>query len=406
VRVILFTGKGGVGKTSVAAATAAQCARAGYRTVVMSTDPAHSLGDSFDIELGTDLTPISTNLWAHEVSSLHEMQRHWAKLHEYAVEVFSTQGLDEIVAEEVANPPGMDEVASLMWIKHYAQRDEHDVLIVDCAPTGETLQLLTFPDAAKWWLDKIYPWERRAMRVARPMLQPLMGIPLPSDEVYASLKDLLLDLGGMRKVLTDPAITTIRIVLNLEKMVVKEAKRAFSYLTLFGYVTDAIIVNRVLPSEVHDELFKKWQLIHKRYEAEVEESFAGIPILNVPLFEEEVVGEKMLLRMAKATYGERDPAEHFATSSPQRIDKVGSDYVLTLKVPFVDRSHVDLSRHNGELYVTIGNYRREISLPRALAKRDTAAASIKDGELRVRFTRRSEAAAGVGEFTGKGGGKR
>jgi arsenite/tail-anchored protein-transporting ATPase len=392
VRVILFTGKGGVGKTSVAAATAVQCARAGYRTVVMSTDPAHSLGDSFDVELGADLTPISTNLWAHEVSSLHEMQRHWAKLHEYAVEVFSTQGLDEVVAEEVANPPGMDEIASLMWIKHYAQRDEHDVLIVDCAPTGETLQLLTFPDAAKWWLDKIYPWERRAMRVARPVLQPMMGIPLPSDEVFASLKDLLMDLGGMRKVLTDPAVTTVRIVLNLEKMVVKEAKRAFSYLSLFGYVTDAVIVNRLLPAEVHDELFKKWQRIHKRYEVEVQESFAGIPILNVPLFDQEVVGEKMLLRMAKATYGDRDPAEFFANSSPQRIDKDGSDYVLTLKVPFVDRSAVDLSRHNGELYVTVGNYRREISLPRVLAKRDTAGASIQDGELRVRFARRPEAA--------------
>ncbi len=391
MRVILFTGKGGVGKTSVAAATAVQCARAGYRTVVMSTDPAHSLGDSFDVELGADLTSISSNLWAHEVSSLHEMQRHWAKLHEYAVEVFSTQGLDEVVAEEVANPPGMDEIASLMWIKHYAQRNEHDVLIVDCAPTGETLQLLTFPDAAKWWLDKIYPWERRAMRLARPVLQPMMGIPLPSDEVYASLKDLLMDLGGMRKVLTDPAVTTVRIVLNLEKMVVKEAKRAFSYLSLFGYVTDAVIVNRLLPTEVHDELFKKWQRIHKKYEAEVEESFAGIPILNVPLFDQEVVGEEMLLRMAQATYGDRDPAEFFAHSSPQRIDKDGSDYVLTLKVPFVDRSAVDLSRHNGELYVTVGNYRREISLPRVLAKRDTAGATIQDGELRVRFARRPEA---------------
>lgn len=401
MRVILFTGKGGVGKTSVAAATAVQCARAGYRTVVMSTDPAHSLGDSFDVELGADLTPISNNLWAHEVSSLHEMQRHWAKLHEYAVEVFSTQGLDEVVAEEVANPPGMDEIASLMWIKHYAQRDEHDVLIVDCAPTGETLQLLTFPDAAKWWLDKIYPWQRRAMRVARPVLQPMMGMPLPSDEIYASLKDLLLDLGGMRKVLTDPAVTTVRIVLNLEKMVVKEAKRAFSYLSLFGYSTDAVIVNRVLPSEVRDELFKKWQAIHKRYEVEVERSFVGIPILNVPLFDQEVVGEKMLLRMAKATYGDRDPADFFTTSSPQRIDKDGADYVLTLKVPFVDRSAVDLSRHNGELYVTVGNYRREISLPRVLANRDTAGATVQDGELRVRFARRSEVAA-AGQPKGKG----
>lgn len=394
MRVVLFTGKGGVGKTSVAAATAVRCAAAGYRTVVMSTDPAHSLGDSFDIELGADVVKVAKNLWAHEVSSLHEMQRHWAKLHEYAVEVFSTQGLDEVLADEVANPPGMDEVASLMWIKHYAQRAEHDVLIVDCAPTGETLQLLTFPDAAKWWLDKIYPWSRRAMRVARPVLQPMMGMPLPSDEVYASLKDLLLDLDGMRKVLTDPEVTTVRIVLNLEKMVVKEAKRAYTYLSLFGYVTDAVIVNRLLPGELHDELFQKWQKIHHRYQVEVEESFAGIPIFNVPLFDREVVGEKMLALMADAIYGEDDPARRFATSNPQRIDKDGADYVLALKVPFVGKSAVDLSRHNGELYVTVGNYRREITLPRVLARRETAGASIEDGELRVRFAPKAAGAEG------------
>ena len=390
MRVVLFTGKGGVGKTSVAAATAVRCAAAGYRTLVMSTDPAHSLGDSFDIELGTEATSVGKNLWAHEVSSLHEMQRHWAKLHEYAVEVFSTQGLDEVLADEVANPPGMDEVASLMWIKHYAQRGEHDVLIVDCAPTGETLQLLTFPDAAKWWLDKIYPWSRRAMRVARPVLQPMMHMPLPSDEVYASLKDLLMDLDGMRKVLTDPEITTVRIVLNLEKMVVKEAKRAYTYLSLFGYVTDAVIVNRLLPGELHDELFQKWQRIHHRYQREVEESFAGIPIFNVPLFDQEVVGEAMLARMAMAVYGDEDPAQRFATSNPQRIDKEGTDYVLSLKVPFVEKSAIDLSRHNGDLYVTIGNYRREITLPRVLERRETAGASIQDGELRVRFAPKAD----------------
>lgn len=391
MRVILFTGKGGVGKTSVAAATAVRCAAAGYRTVVMSTDPAHSLGDSFDLELGTEATKVANNLLAHEVSSLHEMQRHWAKLHEYAVEVFSTQGLDEVLADEVANPPGMDEVASLMWIKHYAQRGEHDVLIVDCAPTGETLQLLTFPDAAKWWLDKIYPWSRRAMRLARPVLQPMMHMPLPSDEVYASLKDLLMDLDGMRKVLTDPEITTVRIVLNLEKMVVKEAKRAYTYLSLFGYITDAVIVNRILPGELHDELLQKWQRIHQRYQQEVEQSFAGIPIFNVPLFDREVVGEQMLSRMAQAIYGEEDPAQRFAASNPQRIDKDGTDYILTLKVPFVDKSDVDLSRHDGELYVTVGNYRREITLPRVLARRETSGAAIADGELRVRFVRKESA---------------
>src|SRR5438105_14575312 len=300
MRVILFTGKGGVGKTSIAAASAHRLARSGLKTVIMSTDPAHSLGDSLDVELGPNLTQVGANLWAHEVSALHEMERHWKRLHDYAASVFATQGLDGVVAEELANPPGMDEVASLMWIKHYAERADHDVIVVDCAPTGETLQLLSFPDAAKWWLDKIYPWQRKAMRMARPVLQPMMGMPLPSDEVYASLKDLLMDLDGMRKALTDPEITTVRIVLNLEKMVVKEAKRAYTYLSLFGYVTDAVIVNRLLPGELHDELFQKWQRIHHRYQVEVEQSFAGIPIFNVPLFDSEVVGERMLQRMAKA----------------------------------------------------------------------------------------------------------
>jgi arsenite-transporting ATPase len=387
VRVILFTGKGGVGKTSVAAASAIACARAGYRTVVMSTDPAHSLGDSLDLRLSPRLTEVAPNLWAHEVSALYEMERHWQRLHDYAARVFATQGLDEVVAEEIANPPGMDEVASLMWIKHYAERGEHDVIVVDCAPTGETLQLLTFPDAARWWLDKIYPWERRAMKVARPVLQPLLDIPLPSDDVYASLKDLLLDLEGMKKVLTDSSVTSVRIVLNLEKMVVKEAKRAFTYLSLFGYVTDAVIVNRLLPEGLQDDLFKSWQRIHRRYAGEVEQAFSPIPIFNVPLFEREVVGERMLARMAEAIYGGRDPSERFYEGSSQRVEKVGSDYVLTLKLPFVERGEVDLTRDDSELFVTVGSYRREISLPRVLAERETRGASIEGGELKVRFGR-------------------
>ncbi|HEX6548631.1 MAG TPA: ArsA family ATPase [Candidatus Dormibacteraeota bacterium] len=388
MRVILFTGKGGVGKTSVAAATAVRCAALGYRTLIMSTDPAHSLGDSLDQELGPEAVKVADKLWAHEVSALHEMERHWKRLHDYAASVFATQGLDGVVAEELANPPGMDEVASLMWIKHYAERDQHDVLIVDCAPTGETLQLLTFPDAAKWWLDKIYPWERRAMKVARPILQPMLDIPLPTDEVYASIKDLLLDLEGMKKVLTDSSVTTMRIVLNLEKMVVKEAKRAFTYLSLFGYVTDAVIVNRLLPEGVSDPLFKNWRAIHERYSVEVEKSFAPVPIFQVPLFDREVVGPEMLLKMAEATYGDRDPSPRFYDAATQRVQKDGSDYVLALTLPFAERGEVDLARHDGELLITVGNYRREIALPRVLASRDTLGASIESGELRVRFGKR------------------
>jgi arsenite-transporting ATPase len=388
MRVILYTGKGGVGKTSVAAASALRCAQLGYRTLVMSTDPAHSLGDSLDVELGAKPAPVAKNLWAHEVSALQEMENHWRKLHDYAARVFATQGLDEVMAEEVATPPGMDEVASLMWIRHHAEKSDYDVIIVDCAPTGETLQLLTFPDAAKWWLDKIYPLERKAMKIARPVLQRMIDVPLPSDEIYTSLHDLLLDLEGMKKLLTDTSITSVRIVLNLEKMVVKEAKRAYTYLSLFGYLTDAVIVNRILPEGLQDEFFRGWQKIHNKYRNEVENSFAPLPILNVPLFDTEVVGLKMLTRMAGTIYGELDPSTRLYQGSPQKVEKVGEEYVLSIRLPFMDKSDIDLSRHDGDLIITVGNYRREVSLPRVLANRPTTGAAMADGGLTVRFAKK------------------
>jgi len=384
-RTILYTGKGGIGKTSVAVATARRCAAAGLRTVVMSTDPAHSLSDSLEAELGGEPTPCGDNLFGQEVQAQEEMERNWDGVQEWLGELMTDRGVDAISAEELTVPPGMDELFSLLQIKRHHEEDAFDCLIVDCAPTGETLQLLMFPDAARWWLDKVFPWERRAMRLARPLLQPMMDVPLPTDEVFASIKDLLLDIEGMKRVLTDSSVTSMRIVLNLEKMVVKEAKRAFTYLSLFGYVTDAVVVNRLLPEGLQDDLFRKWQQIHQRYAGEVESSFSPLPILNVPLFDEEVVGEKMLLRMADAVYGQRDPAEHFYEGSSQRVEKVGAEYVLSLKVPFVDRSEIELSRHDGELFVTIGNYRREIALPRVLAQRETKGAAMEDGELKVRF---------------------
>ena len=353
--------------------------------MVLSTDPAHSLGDALDRELGSRPEAIAPNLWAHEVSALYEMERHWKKLHDYAARLFSTQGLDDVVAEEVATPPGMDEVASLMWIKHYAERGEHDVIVVDCAPTGETLQLLMFPDAARWWLDKIYPWERKAMKIARPLLQPVLDVPLPTDEVFASARDLLVDIEGMKRVLVDADVTSMRLVLNLEKMVVKEAKRAYTYLTLFGYVTDAVVVNRRLPSGLQDQLLSRWHDIQERYSGEVAQSFQPLPVFEAPLFDEEVVGERMLLRMADAVYGDRDPAERFHSGRPQRVEKVGSEYVLTLLVPFATRGDVSISRENGELFVTVGSYKRDIALPRTLASRETLGASLEGGELRVRF---------------------
>ncbi len=385
MRVILYTGKGGVGKTSVAAATAVRCARLGYRTLVISTDAAHSLGDSLDVEIADHPVEIEPNLWAQEVNALHELENHWDRIHDYLTALFASQGVDDIVAEELASPPGMEEVASLMWIRHHQRRGEYDVLVVDCAPTGETLQLLAFPDVAKWYLNKIFPIERRVMKVARPMVQPFVNIPLPSDDIFGSVKDLLLDLEGMKKVLGDPKNCTVRLVLNLEKMVVKEAQRAFTYLSLYDYLVDLVVVNRVLPPEVTDSYFASWRAAQQRYDSVVESAFSPVPIVRTKLFDHEIVGVDALAEMSESIFGDRDPAEIYYHSVPQRISKKGSEYELLLHLPFVSKDEIELTHREDELFVTVGPYKREISLPRSLRGRVTRGARLDEGMLRITF---------------------
>ena len=385
MRVILYTGKGGVGKTTVAAATAVRCARLGYRTLVVSTDAAHSLGDSLDMELADTPVEVAPNLWAQEINALHELESHWEKIHRYLSTLFASQGVDDIVAEELASPPGMEEVASLMWIKHHQASGKFDVVVVDCAPTGETLQLLAFPDVARWYLNKIFPIERRVMKVARPVVQPFISIPLPSDEIFGSVKDLLLDLESMKKVLGDPRVCTVRIVLNLEKMVVKEAQRAFTYLSLYDYLTDLVIINRMLPPEVTDHYFDAWRQAQSRYAVQVEQGFSPVPILSTRLFDREITGIDDLEEMAESIYADRDPAEIFYRSVPQRIRKVGGEYELLLQLPFVGKEDIALSHREGELFVTVGAYKREIALPRVLSGKVTRSARLEEGMLRVTF---------------------
>ncbi|MBV8300844.1 MAG: ArsA family ATPase [Candidatus Dormibacteraeota bacterium] len=385
MRVILYTGKGGVGKTTVAAATAVRCAELGYRTLVISTDAAHSLGDSLDVRIGDHPTEIGPNLWGQEVNALHELEDHWDRIHVYLTSLFASQGVDDIVAEELASPPGMEEVASLMWVKHHQREGKFDVLIIDCAPTGETLQLLAFPDVARWYLNKIFPIERRVMKVARPVVQPFISIPLPGDEIFGHVKDLLLDLESMKKILGDPKVCTVRIVLNLEKMVVKEAQRAFTYLSLYDYLTDMVVVNRVLPPEVRDAYFDSWRQSQERYSAMVDSAFSPIPIKRTRLFDHEIVGVQHLGEMARSIYGDEDPSKIFYRAVPQRLRKVGNAYELHLQLPFVGKEDVDISHREGELFVTVGPYKREISLPRVLNGKRVTKGKLHEGLLSVTF---------------------
>src|SRR3954462_14912326 len=296
-RTILYTGKGGVGKTSVAAATARRCAAGGLKTIILSTDPAHSLSDSLEAELGSEPTPCGDLLWGQEVQAQDEMERHWENVQEWLAELLAEHGGDQITAEELTVPPGMDELFSLLQIKRHHEEARFDAIIVDCAPTGETLRLLSFPDVCTWWLEKVFPWEKRLMAAARPFARSLLDIPLPSEAVMDDVQRLVRNLVEMNTILRDRETTTIRLVMNPDRMVVREAMRTFTYLNLYGYLTDAVVVNRVFPDEAADGYFGAWAETHKRQMELVEPGFAPVPVLSAPYFEREVLGAEMLDRL-------------------------------------------------------------------------------------------------------------
>ncbi len=385
MRILLYTGKGGVGKTSVAAATALRCADLGYRTVVVSTDTAHSLADSFDRSIGNEPAEIAPNLKGQEIDVLHQMDRYWGTVQEWLTTVLSWRGVNDLVADEASVLPGMDELASLLQIVYLRDSKEYDVVIVDCAPTGETLRLLSLPEVAKWYLSRIFPLQRSMARVAGPLLKSLADLPIPDDQVFESIKGLILQLDRMHELLSDPHESSIRLVLNPEKMVIKEAQRTFTYLNLYGYSTDLVISNRIIPQNVGDEYFNAWKGSQERYSRLVEETFTPLPIFKVPLMEQEVVGPDMLRKMAHAIYGDQDPTKLFYEGQPQTIEKQDGTYLLRLRLPFVGKEDVHLTRDGDELALSIGNFRRNVLLPRVLAPLDVGRARFEGDSLVLTF---------------------
>ena len=385
MRIILYTGKGGVGKTSVAAATALRCAQQGYRTIVLSTDTAHSLADSFDMSLGAEPVLVAPNLWGQEVNIYHEVKEHWGTIQAYVQSVFTWQGLDQIVAEEMAVFPGMEELSSLLLITHYYDQKQYDVIIVDCAPTGETLRLLSFPEVARWWLKNIFPIQRQAYKIIRPVMRPFTNLPIPGDDVLESMKDFLIALDRMHGLLADQELSTVRLVLNPEKMVIKEAQRTYTYLNLYGYKTDAIICNRVIPESVENGYFRGWKEIQEKYGRLVDESFAPLPILRAPFFEQEVVGLEMLGRMADSLFDDTDPARVYYHGVTQKIERQEGGYLLSIPLPFATKDEVELVRKGEDLMVTVGNWKRNLILPHALVGLETLGAKMDNETLRIRF---------------------
>ena len=387
MRVMLFTGKGGVGKTTVAAATAVRSAEEGKRTLVMSTDPAHSLGDSFELPIGSDPTEIADGLWAQQIDAQERLEDNWREIQDYMIQLMNWAGTETIQAEELTVLPGLDEIFALIDVKTHVESGKYDVLIVDCAPTAETLRLLSLPDVMQWYIERIFPVERRIVKTVRPLVSRVTTLPIAGERVFDAVERLHRNLDAVKKILTDETMSTVRLVVNPEKMVIAEARRTYTYLGLFGYRVDAVVVNRVLPPDVTDPYFGKWKDIQAEHVATVHESFEPVPILTARLFDREMVGVPLLDEMGREVYGDVDATDILYRDEPIRVRKRGSGYVLTMRLPFVSREDMDIHRRADELYVRVGTYKRNLILPQSLKRMTVREANFSGDRLEILFGR-------------------
>lgn len=395
-RVLLFTGKGGVGKTSVAASTALRCADAGLRTIVVSTDPAHSLADAFDVELGPLAAPVADHpdLWGQQLDAQDRMEDSWADIQSWLMEVFDWAGVEGIRAEELSMLPGLDEVFALSDINAYVASGDWDVVVVDCAPTAETIRLLSLPEILSWYMERVFPLGRRVNRLVGPVLSKVSSLPVADDAVFGAGRRFYERLDGVQEILGDPEVTSIRLVVNPEKMVIAEARRTYTYLSLFGYRVDAVVVNRLLPDVVADPWFARWKELQAEHLGEIEAGFAPVPILRAALSDHEMVGIDRLRALGDEIYGDLDAHELLHHGATMRVEvRDDGTACLDLPLPFASGDELDLSRSGDELLVRVQAYRRVVTLPDALRRRSVTSAKLRDGNLRVVFGERPSVAA-------------
>jgi len=384
-RVLLFTGKGGVGKTTTAAATALRCADAGLKTIILSTDPAHSLADSFEVELGPLTSPITDALWGQQLDPQERMEESWHDIQGWLRDAFAWAGVDGLEAEELSVVPGLDEVFALADIKQYAESGEWDVVVVDCAPTAETIRFLSLPDILARYMERLFPVGRRVNKMVAPVLSRVTNLPVAGDDVFAAVDRFYDRLDGVREILMDPDRTSVRLVVNPERMVIAEARRTYTYLSLFGYRVDAVVANRLLPEAVSDPWFERWKALHTEHLRTIEDGFAPLPVLKVELAPTELVGIESLRAFGDQIYGDLDAASRLYEGQPLRITRRGGRTTLSLELPFADRDDLELGRRGDELLVRVGPYRRAITLPDSLRQRSVVDATLRQGRLRVIF---------------------
>jgi arsenite-transporting ATPase len=388
MRILLFTGKGGVGKTTTAAATAVFAASRGSKTLVLSTDPAHSLADAFAVELGAEPVEIDTGLYGQQVDTQRAFEASWRDVQHYLRDILEQGGVDPLEAEELTVLPGAEEVLALLELRTQVASGRWDTIVVDCAPTGETLRLLALPEALRWWMRRMFPPDRRVLRTLRPVLSHLAGLPFPPDAVFDAVDRLSNELAEVRDLLVDPATTSLRLVLTPESVVVAEARRTLTSLSLYGYRVDGVIANRVFPDggETLDDWRAGWVEAQRVQLAEVAASFPGLPVWQASYAAAEPVGLDALSALATAAYVEHDPFALVTTPDPLLVEQITSDeYVMSVALPHAEQRDVELVRKGDDVVLTVGGHRRALALPSALRRCVIDGAALRDGRLRIRF---------------------
>jgi arsenite-transporting ATPase len=390
MRILLYSGKGGVGKTSVAAATGIKLSQLGYRTLIMSVDPAHSLGDSFDLKTGlfhadtSDPFRFTDNLDLLEVNIQKEIKRHWKEISSYVIGILRTSGIGNVEAEEMAIFPGMEELSALMYVNQFRKESRYDVIVLDCAPTAESLRFVSMPTTLEWYMKHIFPFQRNIMKAVRPVANRVSPVELPSDSYFANVKSLFDKLDGIEEVLEDPKVTSVRLVTNPEKMVLRETQRAYVYFLLHGLTVDGIVVNRVLPDTLKEKYFSQWIRNQAATLREMKSYFDPVPLRTIPFFNQEVVGADRLQQLADLLYPEgEDPARPSRIERPYSFHKRSGNYEVRVKLPFAAKGEVGLFKKGDELVVEIGTLRRHIGLPSTMAALQPAKARLEESVLTV-----------------------